>query len=394
MSIGISFKQFNSIAPHVIRSRKPIMGHGKHGIGKSELVYQLADKLVSILKLEEKYGSDYIFPVVERRASQMADTGDVIGVPEPETTEFGRVTKFAPMAWFAQACNQPCILFFDEVDRANTDVAQSIMELTDSRKIAGHTLHPDTVVIAMVNGGSYDEGNTYQVRELDPAEYDRWWHVNLEPTTEDWLEWAADKVHPMVKEFIKANDKHLEHKGECEPYKIYPSRRSWAHFDRCLREDEYSMLEQNSEGKICMDLYYVGEGFVGQEASIAFREFVEKYERQIKVEDVLAGNPVSDPSKLTVNEANNLVDKISDSPLFKAPAKLTDEEVENLSHFIAGISPELVMKAWELLCRSNGEVVAKMWKVTVKDMNGVEKQFGTYIADIIGGSDSTENKEK
>ena len=53
MSIGISFKQFNSIAPHVIRSRKPIMGHGKHGIGKSELVYQLADKLVSILKLEE-----------------------------------------------------------------------------------------------------------------------------------------------------------------------------------------------------------------------------------------------------------------------------------------------------------------------------------------------------
>ena len=60
--------------------------------------------------------------------------------------------------------NQPCILFFDEVDRANTDVAQSIMELTDSRKIAGHTLHPDTIVIAMVNGGSYDEGNTYQVR--------------------------------------------------------------------------------------------------------------------------------------------------------------------------------------------------------------------------------------
>jgi hypothetical protein len=52
------------------------------------------------------------------------------------------------------------------------------------------------------------------------------------------------------------------------------------------------------------------------------------------------------------------------------------------------------MKAWELLCRSNGEVVAKMWKVTVKDMNGIEKQFGTYIADIIGGSDSTENKEK
>ena len=42
---GISFAQFSKIAPHIIRSRKPIMGHGRHGIGKSEIVYQLVDKL-------------------------------------------------------------------------------------------------------------------------------------------------------------------------------------------------------------------------------------------------------------------------------------------------------------------------------------------------------------
>ena len=82
---GISFEQFTKIAPYIIRSRKPIMGHGRHGIGKSELVYQLADKLAGILGDDfiSKYGLDYVFPVVERRASQMADTGDVIGVPEP-----------------------------------------------------------------------------------------------------------------------------------------------------------------------------------------------------------------------------------------------------------------------------------------------------------------------
>mgnify|MGYP001393013098 FL=1 len=43
---GISFAQFSKIAPHIIRSRKPIMGHGRHGIGKSEIVYQLVDKLI------------------------------------------------------------------------------------------------------------------------------------------------------------------------------------------------------------------------------------------------------------------------------------------------------------------------------------------------------------
>ena len=113
---GISFAQFSKIAPYIIRSRKAIMGHGKHGIGKSELVYQLAPQAVHILDLTDKYGDDYVFPIVERRASQMADVGDVIGVPEPEDSAWGRVTKFAPMEWFAQACAQPCILFFDEID--------------------------------------------------------------------------------------------------------------------------------------------------------------------------------------------------------------------------------------------------------------------------------------
>ena len=195
-SNGISFKQFNRIAPIVIRSRKPIMGHGPHGIGKSALAYQLADKLADILgdDFKAEWGDDYVFPVVERRASQMADTGDVIGVPEPEDSSWGRKTTFAPMGWFLQACNEPCILFVDELDRGNSDVRQAFMELTDSRKIAGHTLHPDTIIIGMVNGGSHDEQNAYQVAEMDPAESDRWWHCNLQPTVEDWLDWADGNV--------------------------------------------------------------------------------------------------------------------------------------------------------------------------------------------------------
>lgn len=105
---GISFSQFAQVAPHILRTRKPIMGHGAHGIGKSAIVYQLADKLAGILGLEDP---KYIYPVIERRASQMADTGDVIGVPEPKDSDYGRITSFAPMGWFARACNEPCIMF-------------------------------------------------------------------------------------------------------------------------------------------------------------------------------------------------------------------------------------------------------------------------------------------
>ena len=53
--MAIDFKTFVSVAPHVLNVRKPLMLRGRHGVGKSELVYQVA--------------SDLDLPVVERRAS-------------------------------------------------------------------------------------------------------------------------------------------------------------------------------------------------------------------------------------------------------------------------------------------------------------------------------------
>ena len=377
---GISFEQFGKIAPHILRSRKPIMGHGAHGIGKSAIVYQLADKLAGIMGMENP---KYIFPVIERRASQMADTGDVIGVPEPMDSDYGRITTFAPMGWFARACNEPCILFFDEVDRANNDVRQSLMELTDSRKIAGHTLHPDTIIISMVNGGSHDENNAYQVSELDPAEHDRWWHVNLEPTVSDWLGWGKGRLLEMTLDFIQNNKDHLEHKGEIDPNKVYPSRRSWHHFDKCLQDSKeagHDLLKANEEGKLPMDVYFIGEGFVGQEAAIAFKDFVEKYSKQVSVRDVLDGKKQNLIKDFKVNDSNAMIDKLAGSDEIKNG--LNNDEVENLAKFIYTIQAELAMKAWEKLTGVNPQVVKELWATDVAP--GLN--FGGYVAQIVGDS--------
>jgi len=380
---GISFKQFGRITPHIVRSRKPIMGHGAHGIGKSQVVYQMADALAGILgpDFEKKYGKDYVFPVVERRASQMADTGDVIGVPEVNDTDLGRVTSFAPLGWFAQACNEPCILFFDEVDRANNDVRQSLMELTDSRKIAGFTLHPDTIIIAMVNGGVHDENNAYQVSEMDPAENDRWWHVNLQPTVEDWLTWAKGKVQEVTYDFIAQNKMYLEHSGDFEPNKVYPTRRSWDHFDKALRNARDAgcdLLAPDETGKINMDVYFIGEGFVGQEASIAYRDFVENYNKMVTVDDILAGRKQNLIKDFKVNDSNAMVDKIATDEKIKNG--LNKEQIKNLAIFCHAIQAELVMKAWEKLTKVSPDVVKVMWNVKV---NG-DETFGHYLRGVIG----------
>ena len=134
--MAIDFKTFSSVVPFVIDAKKPVLLRGRHGIGKSEIVYSIAKELG--------------LPMIERRASQMTE-GDLVGLP---TTE-GKVTSFCPPDWFVDACNNASVLFFDEVDRAVTEVRQGLFELTDSRKLFGHHLHKDTVIVAAVNGGEH-----------------------------------------------------------------------------------------------------------------------------------------------------------------------------------------------------------------------------------------------
>ena len=182
--MSIDFKTFNTVVPHVLAVKKPVLLRGRHGIGKSQVVYQVAEGLG--------------LPVVERRASQMTE-GDLVGLPSID----GDRTSFNPPDWFKTACEGAVVLFLDEVDRATVEVRQGIFELTDSRKLNGHRLHPETLIVAAVNGGEH--GAQYQVGEMDPAELDRWTVFDVEPTVEDWLDWAKENVNSLVWDFINNN---------------------------------------------------------------------------------------------------------------------------------------------------------------------------------------------
>ena len=172
--MAVDFKTFLKIVPHVAAVKKPVLIRGRHGVGKSETVYAFA--------------ANRGMKVVERRASQMTE-GDLIGLLSID----GNSTKFNPPDWFKDCCDNPRVLFLDEVDRATLEVRQGIFELTDSRKLNGHTLHPQTLIFAAVNGGVH--GAQYQVGEMDPAELDRWTVFDLEPSVDDWLDYANGDCH-------------------------------------------------------------------------------------------------------------------------------------------------------------------------------------------------------
>tara|TARA_R100000808_G_C2149111_1_gene157435 strand:+ start:704 stop:1783 length:1080 start_codon:yes stop_codon:yes gene_type:complete len=319
--MAIDFATFFQVAPYVLSVKKPILLRGRHGVGKSQVVYQVAESLE--------------LPVVERRASQMTE-GDLIGLPSIS----GDSTSFNPPDWFKQACDEPVMLFLDEIDRATIEVRQGIFELTDSRKMNGHRLHPDTLIIAAVNGGEH--AAQYQVGEMDPAEIDRWTVFDVEPTVEDWLTWAKDKVNDIIWDFINQNRSHLEHETDFEPNKVYPSRRSWDRVNECL--EAACLLGDDTKTDI---VYNLCVGFVGFEASVAFADFVRNYERQVTVDDLLVHGKIEKTSHFDINDHSAMVEKMEASGSFSE--KMSQEKVENLAKYFMTLPSEVAMKLWAVL---------------------------------------------
>ena len=351
--MAIDFATFTKVAPHVAAVRKPVLIRGRHGVGKSEVVYQIA--------------GDLDMPVVERRASQMTE-GDLVGLPSTD----GNVTSFNPPDWFKTSCDNPVVLFLDEVDRATIEVRQGIFELTDSRKLNGHVLHPDTLIFAAVNGGEH--GDQYQVGEMDPAELDRWTVFDVEPTVEDWLFWGKDRVDGILWDFINQNRSHLEHTGDFEPNKVYPSRRSWVRLNECFAKSR--LLEEDADVSF---MFPLATAFVGFEAAVSFKDFVDNYERQVTIENILDEGKLHLTDRFGINDHNALVEKMEAKDVFKVA--LSEERVENLARYFMVVPSEVGMKLWTVLGQGdNANVIA--FHGTIVD----GKSISNHLVELMTGN--------
>jgi MoxR-like ATPase len=345
--MAVDFKTFISLAPAVSAARLPVLLRGRHGVGKSQVVYQLA--------------ANANLPVVERRASQMTE-GDLVGLPSID----GNRTSFNPPDWFKTACEEPVCLFLDEVDRATLEVRQGIFELTDSRKLNGHHLHPDTIVFAAINGGEH--GEQYQVNEMDPAELDRWSVWDVEPTVEDWLAWGKDNVDNLMLDFINQNRAHLEHSGDIEPNKRYPSRRSWKRLNDVLAKAE--ALEAGPT------MFNLAQSFVGFEAAVALNDFAKNYERVVTVEQLLNGDRVDALSAYSLNEHCALIERLEAEEICKAD--FSPEHVSNLANYFITLPSEAAMKLWTVIS------TAGVQENVIKFHSANDGVVGSHLSKILG----------
>ena len=211
---------------------------------------------------------------------------------------------------------------------------------------------------------------------MDPAELDRWTVFDVEPSVEDWLKWANGSVDGILWDFVNMNRAHLEHIGDFEPNKVYPSRRSWVRFN----DTSAPAGVFGEEGDRDL-LFNLATAFVGFEAAVALRDFVEKYEWQVTIEDILDAGDLSKTAKWGINDHSAMIEKFEAAEVFKET--LTEEQIANLAAYFVSLPSEVAMKLWTVLGDTdNIDNVVALHKAETAD----GKRVSDHLVEILGGA--------
>lgn len=240
---------------------------GAPGIGKTEILHQLADELE--------------LAVLEWHLATIEPT-DFRGIPRVEGDK--TVTKLPAIFPTSDGENgKGGIMFFDELNRAPEMVLSASLALALSGKHGEYQLPPRWIIMA---AGNRPEDIPGRLQD-DPILWNRFFHVNYVPDLEEWFEYIGKLPHinPDLIEFIKKYPKYYHRLAPLANQPNWPSPRTWEmaseedYFERA--EDWNNVLPRNEVANIYQDM-------VGFEAGSKFADFVEEQDKKRREERMKA----------------------------------------------------------------------------------------------------------
>jgi MoxR-like ATPase len=163
----------------LIGERVPLHIWGASGVGKSQIVSQVA--------------SDLDYDLVDVRAVQL-DPVDLRGLPRISADQ----TEWVPPKFLPSSGKG--ILFLDELTSAPQMVQAACYQLVLDRKLGEYVLPEGWVVVAAGNPASERGVHFAMPRPLR----NRFVHLDLEPDLDDWSKWAVKaQVRPEIIAFLR-----------------------------------------------------------------------------------------------------------------------------------------------------------------------------------------------
>ncbi len=251
----------------------PVMIWGPPGVGKSQIVAQIA--------------SSHSVPLVDVRLSQM-EPSDLRGIPFRVDDR----VEWAPPGLLPGVRSKTAagVLFLDEITSAAPSVSAAAYQLILDRRLGDYVV-PDGWAIFAAGNRQGDRGVTYSM----PAPLaNRFTHYEIEAHLDDWLVWAfAHGIDERVIGFLRFRPELLFDFDPAHSTRAFPSPRSWEFAHR-------AMQKFGAEPDLLFDAL---KACVGEAAGVELNAFLRHASRLPDIDALLRGESVEIPRDIDVQYA-------------------------------------------------------------------------------------------
>lgn len=260
----------------VIRQR-PILLMGPPGIGKTQIMEQIAKEL--------KIG--LVAYTITHHTRQSA-----VGLPFIKEKEYGgrhySVTEYTMSEIIAsvyekmeQTGMREGILFIDEINCVSETLAPAMLQFLQGKTFGTHQVPQGWVIVAAGNPPEYNKS----VREFDVVTLDRLKRIDVEADFSVWKEYAYRQgVHPVVISYLELRRENFYRIESTVDGKVFATARGW--------EDLSQMIQVYEELEKQMDRDVISQYIQHKSVAKDFANYLDlyyKYRSDYKVEDILAG---------------------------------------------------------------------------------------------------------
>lgn len=251
----------------------PVMLWGPPGVGKSQMVAQIADS--------------HQVPVIDIRLSQMEPT-DLRGIP----FRVDDMVEWAIPAMLPDADRHGTegVLFLDEITSAAPTVSAAAYQLILDRCLGEYRV-PDGWAIFAAGNRQGDRGVTYSM----PAPLaNRFSHYEVEAHLDDWVAWAYNNgIDERVIAFLRFRPELLFDFDPAHNPIAFPSPRSWEFAHRAVQKflDTPDLLVSTLQG--C----------VGPAAGIELKAFIDNLDNLPDIDAIVRGEDVVVPKEIDLQYA-------------------------------------------------------------------------------------------
>ncbi len=251
----------------------PVMLWGAPGIGKSQIISQVA----------AKNGAN----IIDIRLSQM-EPSDLRGIPFKN----GSLVDWSVPSLLpdSKRHGKQGILFLDEITSAPPTVSAAAYQLILDRRL-GDYIVPEGWVIFAAGNRQGDRGVTYSM----PAPLaNRFSHYELDVNLDDWVTWAyKNNIDERIIGFLRYRPEHLfEFDAKHNPV-AFPSPRTWEFVHRALNKFGTDLSLFRQAAGAC----------VGEVAGVEITTFVEHMADLPDLDAIINGESVSIPKELDLQYA-------------------------------------------------------------------------------------------